>query len=112
MHCHTLHKLVNEWWDSSIVDSDSIEGLEVMDYVEGAVLLFDSEPTGPVRGIGGLVYTSCNLLLEEVNDVVDDASRNGDVTLYPGCVCNGGDLDQCKVFVAEVSALGFGPGEG
>ena len=41
---YAFNKLIDEWWNCCIVNCDGIEGLEIMDNVQGAILLFDAEP--------------------------------------------------------------------
>jgi hypothetical protein len=110
--CHSFYKLIDERRDGSVADGDSVEGLEVVHNAKGAVLLFDAEPAGPVRGVGGLVNTSGDFLFEQVDDVVHDAGRDRNVSLDPGRVCDGRDFYWGEVVVPEASALGFSPGEG
>jgi hypothetical protein len=64
MSCHRLDDLVRDWWNTQVAYGDGIEGLEVVDKSKGAILLFDAKPAGAVRGIGVLVHTSGDLLLE------------------------------------------------
>ena len=61
---------------------------------ERAVLLFDAKPPRSIRGIGGLINAGSNLLLEEVDNFVEDACRDGNVLVDPGCVCDGGNFDR------------------
>jgi hypothetical protein len=62
--CHGLDDLIQDWWNTQVADSDGVEGLEIMDKSEGTVLLLDTEPVGAVEGIGALIHTCSNLLLE------------------------------------------------
>jgi hypothetical protein len=56
--------LVQDWWNTQVAYGDGVEGLEVVDESKGAILLFDAKPAGVVRGVGVLVHTSSDLLLE------------------------------------------------
>jgi hypothetical protein len=82
-----------------------------VDDAEGAALLLDAEPVGPVRSVGGLVDSGCDLLLEYVDDLVEDTGRDGYVSSCPWDVLDGRDLDRCEVVIAKLSAFGFGPRE-
>ena len=48
MCSHPFYKLINKGGNSSIMDGDGIEGLEIMHNLKGAVLLFDTEPARAV----------------------------------------------------------------
>ena len=41
---HAFDKLIDEWWNCCIANCDGIEGLEIVENAQGAVLLFDAEP--------------------------------------------------------------------
>jgi hypothetical protein len=62
--CHGLDDLIWDWWNTQVADSDSIEGLEIMDKLEGTILLLDAESAGAVGGVRALVHACGNLLLE------------------------------------------------
>jgi hypothetical protein len=62
--------LIREGGDTRIADGNRIERLEVMDDVEGTALLLDAEPAGVVQGIGALVDSRGELLLEHLYYVV------------------------------------------
>jgi hypothetical protein len=61
---HGLDNLVWNWWDARVANGNGIEGLEIMDKLEGTILLLDAEPAGAVGGIGALIHACSNLLLE------------------------------------------------
>ena len=52
------------------MNSHGIKRLEVMNQMEGAILLLDTEKVRSVGGIQGFVDTSCKLVFEYLDDVV------------------------------------------
>ena len=48
---HSFDKLIDKWWDSSIVNCDCVEGLEIMDNPKGPILLLDIEPVGLIGSV-------------------------------------------------------------
>ena len=58
------------------------------------------------------IHAGCNLLLEELDNIVHDAGRDGYVLVDPGCVLNDWDLDQLKIIILKKSTLSFCPGYG
>ena len=66
---HGLDDLIGRWWNASITDGDGVEGLEIMDQVQRATLLFDAEPARSVGGIGMLIYSCSKLVFEDLYDV-------------------------------------------
>jgi hypothetical protein len=107
--CHGLYNLISKRRDPGITDCDCIEGLQVMNKVEGAVLLLHAEGTRVVGGVGGLIDTSSKLVLEDLDDVVEEAIGDGDVLVCPGNMLNGWDLDRREVVIAEATLLLLGP---
>ena len=75
---------------------DAIELLEGMDWSQGfPVSLEDTESTRSVGCIRGLIYASVNLFLDNLADLIVEASRNGDVLLDPRDMGNSGH-DHCR----------------
>jgi hypothetical protein len=56
------------------------------------------------------VNSSGELVPKDLNDLIEDAGRNGDVLLDPGDVFDNWNLDGGDVVVAELTFLGFSPG--
>jgi hypothetical protein len=65
--------LVGERRNARVSNSDSVEGLEVMDDVERSTFLLHAKPLGAIRGIRMFVNACCKLVFEHLNDIVDDA---------------------------------------
>jgi hypothetical protein len=57
-----------------------------------------------------LVNTSGELVPKDLNDLIEDAGRNGDVLLDPGDVFDNWNLDRGDIVVAELTFLIFSPG--
>jgi hypothetical protein len=81
--CHGLYDLVSERGNARITNGDCIKGLQVMDEAKGAALLLHAEEVGSVGGIWGLVDTSGELVLKDLDDIVKDPIGNGDVLVDP-----------------------------
>jgi hypothetical protein len=57
-----------------------------------------------------LVNASGKLVSKNLNDLIEDAGRNGDVLLDPGDVFDNWNFDGGDIVVAELTFLGFSPG--
>ena len=55
------------------------------------------------------VNTCCELLLEDLDDLIEDASGDRDVLLDPGDMFDDRNLDGGYVVVMETTLLSFGP---
>jgi hypothetical protein len=67
--CHSLYDLVWNWGHTGVANGDGIEGLEVVDKAQGAVLFLDAEPARAVRRIRMLVDSRCELLSKDFDDL-------------------------------------------
>ena len=75
--------MVRDGRNTQVPDGDSIEGLEIVDKAERAILLLDAEPVGMVGGVRTLVHTRCKFLLEDFDDVFEDLWWNRKVLVCP-----------------------------
>jgi hypothetical protein len=78
-----------------------------MDKVEAAILLPDAEPARAVRCVGWLVYSRGDFVFDDLCDFLDEAVRDGKITVSPGYVFNDGDLNGCEVLISESPLLCF-----
>jgi hypothetical protein len=67
---HAFNKLISKGGDTGVTDGDSIEWLEIVDKLKGAIFLLHAEPVGAVGCIRTLIYTSCEFVLENLDDIV------------------------------------------
>jgi len=66
---HGFYDLLGVGRESCIANCDGVEGLEVVDDAEHAVLLLDAKPAGAVQGIGRLIHAGSDLLSKELDDL-------------------------------------------
>ena len=91
---------------------DVIELLEGMDWSQGFSI--GLENTEPVRAIGrvrGLVHASVDLLLDNLSDLIVEASGNGNVPLDPGDVRDSGHNHWREEVFAEATSFAIRPRE-
>ena len=92
--------------------SDAIELLEGMDWSQGfSVGLENEEPARSVGRVRGLVNTSVDFLLDNLANLIVEASRNGDVPLDPGDVRDGGHNHGWEEVFAEATSFAIRPRE-
>ena len=82
-----------------------------MNKAKGTALLLYTEKVGPVGGVRGLINSGSKLVFENLNDVVEDAIRDGDVLVDPGNMLDSWDFDGREVVVAEPTLLFLSPRE-
>jgi len=66
---HGFYDLLGVGREFCVANCDGIEGLEVVDDVEHAVLLLDAKPGGAVQGVRRLVHAGGDLLSKELDDL-------------------------------------------
>jgi hypothetical protein len=57
-----------------------------------------------------LVNTGCEFVTKNLDDLVEDAGRDGDILLDPGDMFDNWDLDRRDVVVTEMTFLSFSTG--
>jgi hypothetical protein len=62
-----------------------------------------------IQSIQWLIHTSCDLLLENVDDFVEEASGDQNVLVDPRCVQNGWNLHWHEVVIMKAALLCFCP---
>jgi hypothetical protein len=103
--CHGFNKLVSQRQDSWISDHDHIEGLKIAHKMQCTALLFHAEPLWVIWGIRMLIYTSCELILKYLDDLTQNASWDGDVSVGPGDVFDNRNLYWWEILVSELTLL-------
>jgi hypothetical protein len=106
---HRLDNLVRNWWDAQVANDNGIEGLEIMDKSEGTVLLLDAEPVGAVGGIGALVHTCGDLLLEQLCYLIEKAWGYREIFMHPRDVLDNRNSDRGEILISEPTLLCFHP---
>jgi hypothetical protein len=87
--------LFHDRQDRDVSDGDGIEQVEVMDYVEGASVMFDNtEPSGAVSGIGWFIQTRHYFVMDNLDELVMETRQDGDVLVDPQHMWNCWDVDQ------------------
>ena len=95
-----------------MLDGDAIELLEGMDRSQGfSVGLENTEPARSVGRVRGLVNASVDLLLNNLADLIVEASRNGDVPLDPRDVRDSGHNHWREEVFAEATSFAIRPRE-
>jgi hypothetical protein len=89
-----------------VFDSDSVERLQVMDELQRLpVFLHNTEPPGTVCCVRGLVYSTLDLILDDLDDFVVNCGRDGNVALYPWRMRNSCDPDWREILLLEPTAF-------
>jgi hypothetical protein len=90
---HGFDDLVWDWWDAGVADGDGVEWLEVVDKSKGTTLLLHTEPPGVVRHVGMLVHACSELLTENLDNIFQNAWRDGEVLVCLWDMFNDWDLN-------------------
>ena len=91
---------------------DAIELLERVDWSQGfSVGLENTEPARAIGRVRGLVNASVDLLLNNLADLIVEASRNGNVPLDPGNVRDSGHNHWREEVFAEATSFAIHPRE-
>ena len=110
--CKLLGDLFHEGGDAGVLDCDSVEGFETVDWANGvSFFLCYTEPARAVRGVRTLIYAGIHLRLNNFADLIIDTRWYRNVSLNPGGVCDDGDFDRWEEVLAEVTVLGVVPSE-
>ena len=78
-----------------------------MDKAKSATFLFDAEPVGAVQSIGMLIYSCSGFVFEYFDNIMKDASGDGQVFVHLRDVFNNGDLDRSEILIAKLPFLLF-----
>jgi hypothetical protein len=70
-----------------------------MDEAKSTTLFLDAEPAGAVQHIGMLVYSHGGFVLENFDDIMEDAGGYGQVFVRLRDMFNNGDLDRGEVLI-------------
>ena len=76
---------------------------------QGAALLLDTEPARAVRCVQVFINASSKFVLEDLNDIAQDARGYREVEMGLGDVLDNRDLDQSEIIVSEVALLCLSP---
>jgi len=82
-----------------------------MDKTKGTALLLHTEEPRAVGGVRGFVDTGGELVLENLNNVVEDAIGDRDVLVDPRDVLDGWDFDRREIVVVKPTLLLLSPRE-
>jgi len=83
-----------------------------MDEPQGlSVLLDDAEPPGTICCVRGFVYSTLNLVLDNLHNFVINGGRDRDIPLYPWSMRNSGDLDRREILLLKPTAFTGIPNE-
>src|SRR5882762_9900564 len=82
-----------------------------MNEAQFTVFLWNTEPARAVWCVRGFINAHSNLVLEDFDNIIEDAHWNGNVSVYPGNMLNGRNDNWGKILVLEASLLGLCPGQ-
>ncbi|SRR5216683_322627 len=105
MTYHGLYNIIRIRGKPRVPDGDGIEGLKVMNEVQGPTLFLDTEPAQAVRCIRIFIDASGTLLLKEANNLIVDARQDGNILVSPRYMLNNQDFDWRKVLITKMPLL-------
>jgi hypothetical protein len=76
-----------------------------MDKAQGPVLLLDAEPPRAVGGVRVFINTCSALLFEEADDLIEDAGRDGNITVSLQNMLDNGDFNWREILIAKATFL-------
>ena len=107
-----LGELIRKGRDAGMLDSDAIELFEGVDWSQGfSVGLENAEPTRAIGRVRGLVNASVDFLLDNLADLIVEASRDGNVPLDPRDVRDSGHNNWREEVFAEATSFAIRPRE-
>ena len=110
--CELLGNLFGEGSDAGMLDRDSVEWFEAVDWVNGVgFFLCYAEPVRAVRGVRPFVYAGVHLRPNNFANLIVDTQRYRNILLNPGGVCDDRDFDRQEEVLTEVTAFGVVPSE-
>ena len=102
--------LVSEQGHSCMFYGDLVKGFEAVDNAECLAILLDyTKPAGSVGRVRRLIYSSINLLLNELAYFFVDAWQDWDVLLCSGLVWDCQDLDRGEEVFMKVASFEIVP---
>jgi hypothetical protein len=70
-----------------------------------SVLLHNTEPPGTIRRIRGFVYSTLNLVLDDLDYFVVNCGRDGNIPLHPWRMRDSCDPDRREILLLKPTAL-------
>jgi hypothetical protein len=95
-----------------MLDGDGVERFERLNHTKrGSVLLYDTEPSRPVRRVRGFEYASVDLTLYKFAYVLVNPGRYGYVSYDPRLMSDRRDFDRREEVFFKMSAFRVAPSE-